>query len=90
MGTLLLLLVSKSFSSFQFKDLFIINKIVHNYSHIEKIGKFSPGMHIPIVNMEHFHKNPTDAIYLFGWNHKEEILKKEKNFNGEWFSHVEL
>ena len=56
----------------------------------EKIGKFSPGMHIPIVNMEHFHKNPTDAIYLFGWNHKEEILKKEKNFNGEWFSHVEL
>ena len=41
MGTLLLLLVSKSFSYFQFKDLFIINKIVHNYSHIEKIGKFS-------------------------------------------------
>ena len=41
MGTLLLLLVSKSFSYFQFKDLFIINKIVHNYSQIEKIGKFS-------------------------------------------------
>ena len=41
MGTLLLLLVSKSFSYFQFKDLFIINKIVHNYSHIEKIGKFN-------------------------------------------------
>jgi len=56
----------------------------------EKIGKFSPGMHIPIVNMEHFQKNQPDSIYLFGWNHKDEILDKEKNFNGEWFSHVEL
>ncbi len=56
----------------------------------EKIGKFSPGMHIPIVDMNHFYKNNTDSIYLFAWNHKEEILNKEKNFKGEWFSHVEL
>ena len=56
----------------------------------EKIGKFSPGMHIPIVNMEYFYKNQPDAAYLFAWNHKEEIFKKESNFNGEWFSHVEL
>ena len=56
----------------------------------DKIDKFSPGMHIPIVNMDHFHKNLPDAIYLFGWNHKDEILKKEKSFNGEWFSHVDL
>ena len=41
MGTLCLLLVSKSFSHFQLNDLFINNKIVHNYSHIEKIGTFS-------------------------------------------------
>jgi len=41
MGTLFLLLVSKSFSYFQFNDLFINNKIVHNYLHIEKIGTFS-------------------------------------------------
>ena len=41
MGTLFLLLVSKSFSYFQFNDLFINNKIVHNYSHIQKIGTFS-------------------------------------------------
>ena len=41
MGTLFLLLVSKSFSYFQFNDLFIDNKIVHNYSHIRKIGTFS-------------------------------------------------
>jgi len=56
----------------------------------EKIGKYSPGMHIPIVNMEHFHNNLPDAAYLFGWNHKDEIFKKENKFTGEWFSHVDL
>ena len=56
----------------------------------EKIGKFSPGMHIPIVDMQYFYKNQTDSIYLFAWNHKDEIFNKEKNFKGEWFSHVAL
>jgi methylation protein EvaC len=56
----------------------------------EKIGKYSPGMHIPIKDMNHFHKNARDCVYLFAWNHKEEILNKEKNFKGEWFSHVAL
>ena len=56
----------------------------------EKIGKFSPGMHIPIKDMNYFRKNQTDCIYLFAWNHKLEILNKEKNFKGYWFSHVEL
>ena len=56
----------------------------------EKIGKYSPGMHIPIVNMDHFYNNQPGAAYLFAWNHKEEIFKKESNFKGEWFSHVEL
>ena len=41
MGTLFLLLISKSFSYFQFSDLYINNRIIHNYSHIEKIGKFN-------------------------------------------------
>ena len=56
----------------------------------EKIGKFSPGMHIPIVDMKYFKNNITDAIYLFAWNHKEEIFKKENNLKVDWFSHVEL
>ena len=47
-------------------------------------------MHIPIVDMSHFYKNLTDSIYLFAWNHKKEIFDKEKNFKGEWFSHVDL
>ena len=56
----------------------------------EKIGKFSPGKHIPIVDMNYFYKNLPHCIYLFAWNHKEEIFKKENSFKGEWFSHVAL
>ena len=41
MGTLFLLLISKSFSHFQFSDLYMNNKVIHNYSHIEKIGRFN-------------------------------------------------
>ena len=56
----------------------------------EKIGKFSPGTHIPIVDMSHFKKFIPDIAYLFAWNHKDEIFKKEKNYKGKWFSHVSL
>ncbi len=59
----------------------------------EKIGKYSPGMHIPIVSMNHFYEQKPDVAFLFAWNHKEEIFNKEKNFTenkGEWISHVKL
>ena len=59
----------------------------------EKIGKFSPCMHIPIVPISHFHKNFPDVAYLFAWNHKDEIFSKEKEFlknGGSWLSHVSL
>ena len=59
----------------------------------EKIGKFSPGTHIPVVPVSHFHKNLPDVAYLFAWNHKDEIFSKEKKFiknGGSWFSHVSL
>ena len=59
----------------------------------EKIGKFSPGMHIPIIDYKNFQNNYPDVAYLFAWNHKEEITKKESVFlnkGGKWFSHVEL
>ena len=57
---------------------------------LDKIGKYSPGMHIPIKSINHFKKNQPKIAYLFAWNHKEEIFNKEKNFKGEWFSHVNL
>ena len=59
----------------------------------EKIGKFSPGTHIPIVPISYFHRNLPDIAYLFAWNHKEEIFAKEKDFsnkNGKWISHVSI
>lgn len=57
---------------------------------IEKIGKFTPGTHIPIKNMDYFRQHQPDCVYLFAWNHKTEIMNKEKDFKGEWFSHVSL
>jgi len=80
------------------KSTTVLNYCNINTNHIdyicdttkEKVGKFSPGMHIPITDMEHFQNNATDCVYLFAWNHKDEILNKEKKFKGEWFSHVEL
>ena len=59
----------------------------------EKINKYSPGMHIPIVPIEHFRENMPDIAYLFAWNHKEEIFDKEKEFskrNNKWISHIDL
>jgi methylation protein EvaC len=59
----------------------------------EKINKYSPGMHIPIVPVDYFRNNMPDIAYLFAWNHKEEILNKEKEFtknNRKWISHIEL
>ncbi len=58
----------------------------------EKIGKFSPGKHIPIKSMDFFYENPPDVAFLFAWNHKKEIFEKEKKFmqKGQWMAHVEL
>ena len=59
----------------------------------EKVGKYSPGMHIPIVSIEKFRSDNPDVAYLFAWNHKKEILNKEKLFTrkkGKWISHVNI
>ena len=55
----------------------------------DKIGKLSPGMHIPIENYKNFEKSKYKYVFLFAWNHKKEILKKEKKKkNLKWFSHL--
>ncbi len=59
----------------------------------EKIGKYSPGKHIPIISYDSFYNQLPDYAYLFAWNHKEEIFKKEKEFinkGGRWISHVDI
>ena len=42
--------------------------------------------------MGDFRKNIPDAIFLFAWNHKKEIFKKEiKNINkNKWFAHIKI
>lgn len=52
-----------------------------------KHGTFSPGVHIPVVPYEVFQVNPPDVALLFAWNHAEEIMEKEKQFEergGQW------
>lgn len=45
-----------------------------------KQGKFSPGMHIPVLPHDAFERDPPDVALLFAWNHSIEILEKEKEF----------
>ena len=45
-----------------------------------KINKYSPGMHIPIKPHEFFATDNPPYTLLLAWNHKEEILKKEKEY----------
>ena len=55
----------------------------------DKINKFSPGMHIPIIDYKYFKNSNYKNIFLFAWNHKKEIENKEKNKkNLKWFSHL--
>ena len=56
-----------------------------------KQGKFSPGAHIPIRSYEYYQENLPTYSLLFAWNHKEEIIAKEKVFNtknGKWIQYV--
>ena len=45
-----------------------------------KQGKFSPGVHIPVLPYDCFSKNYPDYALLFAWNHGEEIMEKELEF----------
>lgn len=56
-----------------------------------KQGKFSPGAHIPVRRYEKFRTNYPNYSLLFAWNHAEEILAKEKDFQkngGRWILYV--
>jgi methylation protein EvaC len=56
-----------------------------------KHGKYTPGMHIPVVPYDQFQKSPPDYAVLFAWNHSREIMAKERDFmaaGGKWILHV--
>ena len=54
----------------------------------DKIGKLTPGTHIPVVDYKFFKNSGYKNVFLFAWNHKKEILKKEKNRKIKWFTHL--
>lgn len=53
-----------------------------------KQGKVTPGMHIPVERYDAFTKENAAYTVLFAWNHREEIMEKEKNYKGKWIVHV--
>ena len=56
-----------------------------------KIGKYSPGMHIPIIDYKVFKKKFYEYSFLFAWNHKKEIEQKEIRYlknGGKWITHL--
>ena len=42
-----------------------------------KIGKFSPGMHIPVVHVDVARKDPPDYLLVLAWNYLDKILERE-------------
>jgi SAM-dependent methyltransferase len=51
----------------------------------EKIGKFSPGTGIPIVNIDEIEKQKPDYIVILSWNFKDEIIEKlNKIYSGKY------
>lgn len=56
-----------------------------------KQGRFSPGMHIPVLPHAEFAQRPPDYALLFAWNHADEIMAKERGFTaggGKWIRYV--
>ncbi|MEJ7761105.1 MAG: class I SAM-dependent methyltransferase [Gemmatimonadaceae bacterium] len=52
-----------------------------------RMGRYLPGVHIPIVDEEHMFKDsrPADAAVLFAWNYHDEIVPRlrQRGFAGE-------
>ena len=57
----------------------------------DKQGKFSPGVHIPILSREDVNILDYDYVYLGAWNFKDVIASKEREFvknGGKFITHV--
>ena len=58
---------------------------------VDKQGKFSPGVHIPIMSREDVNILDYDYVYLGAWNFKDVIANKEREFvenGGKFITHV--
>jgi hypothetical protein len=50
----------------------------------EKIGKFTPGTHIPIIDPSNFKKDQPPFALMLAWNYEKEILLKESQYRGQF------
>lgn len=48
-----------------------------------KIGLYTPGKHIPVVDIEWARKNPPDYYLMLAWNYKDAILEKEETYHSK-------
>jgi methylation protein EvaC len=57
-----------------------------------KIGKFSPGVGIPVRDYKEFRSEQLDFVFLLAWNHKREIIDKELEFTRsrpiKWITYI--
>lgn len=45
-----------------------------------KVGRYTPGTHIPVIPVEESRKNPPDYYLLLAWNYLDAVLEKERAF----------
>ena len=50
----------------------------------EKIGRFSPGNGIPIVDRKELENDPPDYLVILAWNFAREIMDNTKEFDGRY------
>jgi len=82
---------SKSTTIYNFAniDRSLISRIYDNS--ISKIGKLTPGTHIPIVEESDFGKNPPEVTFLAAWNHQGEIMERNRKYSESgrrWLTHL--
>jgi methylation protein EvaC len=56
-----------------------------------KIGKLSPGKHIPVVDASLIAQYSPDVLFLAAWNHADEVRHRYQSFSqsgGKWLTHI--
>jgi len=49
-----------------------------------KVGRFTPGSHIPIVARSHFIEHPTEHCIVTAGNYTERIIEANPQYKGKW------
>jgi len=49
-----------------------------------KVGRFTPGSHIPIVARSHFSEHPTEHCIITAGNYTERIIEANPQYKGKW------